>query len=71
MARQHSHVTPRRLPSAVREAPGKWVAIKDGEVVAIHETPYKLLAELHSKGVVDAEILRAPGEHDVELVGMG
>lgn len=62
---------PRRLPVAVREMPGKWVAVKDGEVVAARETPDQLLSELRRRGVRGARILRAPGEGDVELVGLG
>lgn len=62
---------PTRLPDDVRAVPGKWVAIKDGELVAVRETPGQLLVELKERGIRGARVLRAPAEHDVELVGLG
>ncbi len=64
-------VSPNRIPSAVREAPGKWVALKDGKVVSVRNTPDEVLMELHEKGISGASIMRSAGSEDVELVGLG
>lgn len=71
MPPSRNRLRPRRLPPEIREAPGNWVAMKDGKVVAIRPTPDELIMELREKGIRGATMLRAPAETDVELVGLG
>ena len=37
---------------------GKWVAIKDGEVIASAESAVDVVRELHEKGITDAALHR-------------
>ena len=62
---------PIRLAEAARHYPGKWVAIKDGEVVGVRETPDQLVDELFRREIQGAYIVRMPSELDHELVGLG
>ena len=55
----------------LRETPGKWVAVKNGEAVDVRDTPYELVMALRERGIADATIIRSPGEHEAELVGLG
>lgn len=53
---------------------GKWVAVKDGEVVAADDTMDGLLLRLHESqrpGVRNATVLRVPPRDEPELVGLG
>jgi hypothetical protein len=63
------------LASRLQGFQGKWVAVKDGEVVAAAETMDRLLLTLHESqrgpAVRNATILRVPAEHEAELVGLG
>jgi len=62
---------PIRLPEEIRGAEGRWVALKDGKIVAVQDTPSNLYAYLHSRKVTGTTILRVPGEEEPELVGLG
>jgi hypothetical protein len=62
---------PVRIAEALREYPGKWVAIKDGQVVEARETADQLALALHDRDVTGATIIRSPGEDEPELVGLG
>jgi hypothetical protein len=50
---------------------GHFVAIKDGEVRAVHRTPDGLHLALIDGDITDATILRVPDFNEPELVGFG
>ena len=62
---------PQQLAPDLTEYAGLWVAIKNGRVVEAHRTPDELVAALHRRDITDATVIRLPGEHDKELVGLG
>jgi hypothetical protein len=62
---------PIHLSALLRQAPGKWVAVKDGELVEARETPDQLFLALRDRGIHGATIIRAPGEQEPMLVGLG
>jgi len=64
-------MTPVQVPEGVRDAAGKWVALKGGRVVAVDETPDRLYMYLHQKQISNATIFRVPSEGEPELVGLG
>lgn len=69
--KEHRRVRPNRLPKAVLELPGKWVAVLDDEVVEARNTPEELIMALHERDIRGATILRSPAETDIELVCLG
>lgn len=64
-------IQPIEIGALLRQVPGKWVAIKDGALVDVQETPYKLFESLRSRGIKDATVIRAPAEDEAQLVGLG
>jgi Family of unknown function (DUF5678) len=64
---------PLRLSEMLRGLEGKWVAIRDGEVVEAADSADALFKRLRSKQIRDASVLRVPTEkeHEAELVGLG
>ena len=54
----------------LRQYPGKWVALMGPAIVAA-ETADRLYADLHSKQIRGATIVRVPAEDEPELVGLG
>ncbi len=64
---------PLRLSEILRGLEGKWVALKDGKVIAAADTPDALFKRLRSKQIRDTSVLRVPTEqeHKAELVGLG
>lgn len=66
---------PVELAGSLRGFEGRWVAVKDGEVVAAAETMDRLILTLQEsqrgESVRNATILRVPAEHEAELVGLG
>lgn len=64
---------PLRLSEMLLGLEGKWVAIKDGEVVEAADNADALFKRLRSKQIRDASVLRVPTaeEHEAELVGLG
>lgn len=50
---------------------GKWVAVKEGEVIAAQETPDALYAHLHGKRITGATLIRVPDDEEPEMVGLG
>lgn len=64
---------PLRLSELLQGLEGKWVAIKDGEVVEAADSSDALFKRLRSKQIRDASVLRVPTEkeHQAELVGLG
>jgi Family of unknown function (DUF5678) len=64
--------TPRRsLRALLAGFDGKWVAISNGEVVAASDTPYALVADLKSRRIENASIIRAPSVGEPEMVAFG
>ena len=59
------------VSEALRSCPGKWVAIRDGQMVDVRESPYELVQALHERDITDATIIRAPDIDEPELVGLG
>jgi hypothetical protein len=64
---------PLRLSEMLHGLEGKWVALKDGQVIAAADNADALFKRLHSKKIRDASVLRVPTEqeHQAELVGLG
>jgi hypothetical protein len=64
---------PLPLPELLRGLEGKWVALRNGEVIAAADTSDALFKRLRAKRIVDAAVLRVPTEldHGTELVGLG
>lgn len=66
---------PVELAGSLRGFEGRWVAVKDGDVVAAAETMDRLLLTLQESqqgaSVRNATIFRVPAEHEAELVGLG
>jgi hypothetical protein len=53
------------------EVPGKWVAIREGEIVEARDTFDQVIMALHERGIKDATVLRSPNPTEPELVGFG
>jgi hypothetical protein len=64
-------VSPLDLSEALRSCPGKWVALRQGKMVEVRDTPYALVQALHERDIADATIIRAPDPSEPELVGLG
>lgn len=62
---------PVRIAGLLREVPGQWVAIRNGEIIEARATPDELIAALRSRSINDATVMRAPTEHEAEYVGIG
>lgn len=62
---------PLRLAEMLQGLEGHFVAIKDGEVRAVHRTPDGLHLALIDGDITDATILRVPDFNEPELVGFG
>jgi hypothetical protein len=59
------------LSEALRSCPGKWVAVRQGQMVDVADSPYALVQALHEREITDATIIRAPDVDEPELVGLG
>ncbi len=64
-------VEPIRFTQLARETPGSWLAVRDGEIVEARETLDALMAALAERCISDVTVVRAAGEHEAELVGLG
>lgn len=64
-------VEPIRLAELLRQVPGKWVALRNGEIVDASETLDQLVRSLKDRNIKDVTVMRAPAEHEPELVGFG
>jgi len=62
---------PIRIADALREVPGKWVALKNRQIVEVAETPDTLYRHLKDRGIQGATIMRSPGEYEPLQVGLG
>ncbi len=65
------HLEPIRLSELMHECPGKWVGLRNGEIIEVRETFDAVVLALHERDIMDATILRSPDEHESELVGLG
>lgn len=66
-----SRPAPVRIAGLLRQAPGKWVAIKGHRIVDVAETPDRLHQSMKDRGIHGATVMRAPGEHEPLQVGLG
>jgi muramidase (phage lysozyme) len=64
-------IQPVRVRDALRGLEGKWVAMRGDEVVRAAWTFDALYQELREHHIRDASVLRVPGEHEPEPVGIG
>lgn len=62
---------PVELAALLRQVPGKWVALRNGEIIEARATLDELMFRLHDRSISDATVMRAPAEHEVEMVGLG
>lgn len=71
--RRVSKMEPLPLPELLKGLEGKWVALRDGKVIAAADTSDALFKRLRSKRIQDAAVMRVPAEpeHGTELVGLG
>lgn len=66
-----THLEPVRITELMRQCPGKWVAVRANEIVEVRDTMDQLVLALADRDITDATIIRAPQEHESELVGLG
>lgn len=71
IARSHPPVEPERHLDALDEFEGKWVAVKDGRVVAAADTSSDLAYRLHDRDIRGAVSRYVPRSSDSERVGIG
>ena len=71
---------PLELDVDLKAFAGKWVALRGDRVIEAADTPYALVMQLHSRGIIDIHtkqpapditILRAPAPEEPLLVGLG
>ncbi len=65
------NLEPVQLSELLHQVPGKWVAIRDGEIVEASDTLDQLIHALHYRNLSDATLMRAPAEAEAEMVGLG
>jgi hypothetical protein len=66
-----AQVQPVALANLLRQVPGKWVALRNDEIVEARDTLDELAASLEEQGIKDATVMRSPKEGEPELVGLG
>jgi len=64
-------VTPIRIGDLLRQVPGQWVALQNGEIIEARPTLDELMGALADRSITKATVMRAPAEDEPELVGMG
>lgn len=64
-------VEPIRIRDLAHEVPGKWVALRDHEIVEVADTLDALMAALANRCISDVTVMRAAAENEIELVGLG
>jgi hypothetical protein len=69
--RNSAHLEPIRTGELLRGCAGKWVAMRNGEVVEGRETFDQLVIALQERDIKNVTVMRVPAEHEVELVGLG
>ncbi len=66
-----AQLQPVNMATLLRQVPGKWVALHNGEIIEVRETLDALTVALEERGLADVTVLRAPTEGETELVGLG
>ena len=66
-----AHTDPIALAPLLRQVPGKWVALRNGEIVEARETLDKLVISLKERDITGVTVVRSPDQGEVELVGFG
>lgn len=65
------HVAPVELADLLHQVPGKWVALRNGEIIAVGDSLDQVVMRLEADGVKDATVMRSPAKGEAELVGLG
>ena len=65
------YLEPIRLAELLNNVPGQWVALRDGEIVDARSKLDDLVRVLHERDITDVTVVRAPAEHEAEMVGLG
>ena len=66
-----NQLEPIRLAALLHECPGKWVALRNGEIIEVRDTFDTMMIALTDMGITNATVMRSPAEHESELVGLG
>jgi hypothetical protein len=66
-----AQLQPVDMAPLLRQVPGKWVALRNGEIVEVRDTLDALTVALEERGLSDVTVLRAPAEGETEMVGLG
>lgn len=69
--RKSHRLEPVRTVGLLHAVPGKWVAIRNGEIVEVRDTFDQVIMALHERGIADATVLRSPDPREPETVGVG
>ena len=69
--RKIHRLEPVRTVRLLHDVPGKWVAIRDGEIVEVRDTFDQVIMALHERDITDATVLRSPDPREPETVGAG
>lgn len=69
--RPERHVAPVELAALLPQVAGKWVALRNGEIIEARDTFDQVVMALDKGGVRDATVMRSPSSQEVELVGLG
>jgi hypothetical protein len=70
---QLCNAQPRRSGTTGSFAPtgsGKWVALRDGELVDARDTLDALVTSLDAREIKNVTVMRAPAEGEAEMVGL-
>jgi hypothetical protein len=71
MSRGMREAEPLRISELARQVPGKWVAVRDHEVIDVADSLDALVTALAVRCISDVSVLRIPAEGESELVGLG
>jgi hypothetical protein len=66
-----AQLQPVDMAPLLRQVPGKWVALRNGEIIEVRDTLDALTVALEERGLSDVTVLRAPAEGETEMVGLG
>jgi hypothetical protein len=66
------HLEPVRTVEFLHQTPGKWVAVKNGQIVEARDSFDQVIIALHVRDITDATVLRSPDPlREPETVGFG
>ena len=66
-----SQLEPVHLAELLHECPGKWVGLRNGEIIEVRDTFDQVVTALRDRGITNATVMRSPAEEEAELVGLG